>query len=352
VRYCRRISAYIAVVKANAYGHGYAPTVARLMQNGVDAFAVANLKEAEAIREMGGGWPIMILSPLLPQEAEGVVALKVIPTISSPEEAQRYIQIARRHKARIPVQLKVDSGMGRAGVWHTQALALAQQIIHSEQLSLEGIYTHFASADTDLAFTTLQRRRFAKVVNSLPLRPALIHADNSAGFETFPNDPLFTAVRIGRLQFGFPPYRGAMQSRVAVEPILSFYSRLCLIKELPRGASVSYSRTHTLRRRSRVGIVAAGYADGVPTHVSNIASMLVRGQRCPVIGRVTMDMTMLDLTDLPEAQAGDLVTIVGRDQGAEISLIELAQWAGSVPWEILSSITGRVPRLYKMSLGV
>lgn len=344
---------YVAVVKADAYGHGYRQTVARLMQNGVDAFAVANVREGEAIREVGSGWPIIILSPVLPFERPAVVQLGLTPAISNAEEAAAYAQLARKAKKTIAVHLKVDTGMGRSGIWHAQAVALAKKIQKTKGLLLDGIMTHFASADTDAAYTDEQRSRFRAVLDGLGENiPDWVHGDNSAGFETFSDDPRINAIRIGRLQFGLTPYRGKLFSRISVEPVLSFYSRVCSIKTLPKGTPISYNGIHKLKRKSRVGILSAGYADGIPTQMSNRARVIVNGQWAPILGRVTMDMTMVDLTDIPSAKIEDRATLIGNDGDKTITLIEFSAWSDSIPWEVVTSITQRVPRVYRMGLGV
>ena len=178
----------------------------------------------------------------------------------------------------------------------------------------------------------------------------LIHADNSAGLLTMPDKGPFNGVRVGLLQFGVVPF--CTEPSPKVEPVLSFYSRVCSIKSVPKGTPVSYNATYKLRRKSRVGILSAGYADGIPTQLSNRGEVLVRGQRAPILGRVTMDMTLIDLTDIPEAQLEDPVVIIGHDGTETIPLTQFCKWAEAIPWEASTSITGRVPRVYRMGLGL
>ncbi len=346
---------YVAVVKADAYGHGLHQTAARLMHAGADLFAVANLAEAASLRELGPGWPILLLSPLLPDEARHVLDYDVTVTISSAEEVERLDAVARAANRELNVHLKIDTGMGRLGVWHEHAPALYKQIVAATHLRLAGVFTHFSSPDDDPVFTAEQRRRFLAALQAfegIDLSSLFIHADNSAGLETIEVAGPFNAVRIGLLQFGILPHNGALLSQVHAEPVFSFRTRVGLVKQLPAGSTVSYGRTHTLRRDTTVAILTAGYGDGVPRAASNRGQVLIRGKRCPILGRVTMDQTIVDVTDVTGVIAGDEAVLVGRQQDSRIDLAEFSQWADTIPWETLCSVTKRVPRLYRTSLGL
>ncbi len=346
---------YVAVVKADAYGHGLHQTAARLMHAGADLFAVANLTEAAALRELGPGWPILLLSPLLPEEDRFLAEYDLAATVSSADEVARFEAAARAAGREISVHLKIDTGMGRLGVWHEEAPALHAQIVAASHLRLAGVFTHFASPDDDPAFTAEQRRRFLAALEKFPgLDPAalFIHADNSSGLESMPGVSPFNAVRVGLLQFGVLPHSTSLLVQVRTEPVFSFRTRIGLVKTLPRGTSISYGRTHTLARDTRIAILCAGYADGLPRAASNRAQVLIHGQRCPVLGRVTMDQTVVDVTHVPPAAVGDEAVLVGRQNDAEISLAEFSRWADTIPWETLCSVTKRVPRLYRTALGV
>jgi alanine racemase len=346
---------YVAVVKADAYGHGVHQAAARLMHAGADLFAVANVTEAAALRELGPGWPILILSPLLPSEDDALAEGDVAATISSREEVVRFDKLGRASGKTIPVHLKIDTGMGRTGVWHETAPALCADILGAPHLRLAGVFTHFASPDDDAAFTSEQRRRFLAALgkcSGIDPGALFIHADNSSGIETLPGASPFNAVRIGLLQFGVLPHPRSLLAQVRTEPVFSFHTRVGLVKRLPQGTTVSYGRTHTLRRDSTVAVLCAGYADGLPRAASNRASVLIHGVRCPVVGRVTMDQTIVDVTDAPPVTCGDEAVLVGRQRGAEITLTEFSRAAETIPWETLTSVTKRVPRIYKTALGV
>jgi alanine racemase len=346
---------YVAVVKADAYGHGLHHAAAHLMHAGVDLFAVANVSEAAALRELGPGWPILVLSPLLPGEEALLIEHDVAATISSADELERCDAAGRAARQRVSVHLKIDTGMGRAGVWHECAPALYAKIVGSKNVRLAGVFTHFASPDDDLAFTAEQRRRFLAALDLCPnldTAKLFVHADNSAGLETMPGSSPFNAVRIGLLQFGVLPHPNSLLAQVRTEPVFSFHTRVGLVKQLPKGTTVSYGRTYTLRRDTTIAVLCAGYADGVPRAASNRAQVLIRHQRCPVLGRVTMDQTIVDVTDVENVTCGDEVILVGRVGEQEISLTEFSRNADTIPWETLTSVTKRVPRLYKTALGV
>lgn len=337
---------YVAVVKADAYGHGLGPMVRRLMQSGVDAFAVANVEEAAEIRHMGAGWPILVLSPLLPEEIPSLLEEDLIATISTFAEAERLHEAAARRNKNVRAHLKIDTGMGRLGVWHEEAAALCQRIRTLPTIQLSGVYTHFSSADVDPEFTRLQRGRFLNAVARFPTGGFLIHADNSASVALFGSGGPFNAVRVGLLQFGIPPYPKSALGKVRVDPVFSFHTRVGLVKTLPAGTDISYQRTHTLRRKSRIAVLTAGYGDGIPLKLSNRGEVLIRGRRCPILGRVTMDQTIVDVTDAGPAEIGDRVDLIGGDGESAIAVQEFSEKAESIPWETLCSITKRVTRVY------
>ncbi len=343
---------YISVVKADAYGHGIHPTAARLMQSGVDVFAVANVQEASEIREMGSGWPILILGPLLAEEDESLIDLNLIPTLSSENELERLKNLSQKHQKRIAVHLKIDSGMGRHGIWWQHAKPLISKALATREIKICGALTHFAQP-SDSSFTQEQREKFLEILNETKIHhnpDFLVHADNSSSLRSFDRENIFNAVRIGLLQFGVSPPQGSILADLPVEPVLSFHSRLAMVKSLPKGTTLSYGRQHTLARDSKIGIISAGYGDAIPLPCGNRAFGLINGRSYPLVGRVTMDQTLIDLTDAPtEVEAGQDVTLIGKQDDEEILLTELAKHSNTIPWELLCSITKRVPRLYTKS---
>lgn len=338
---------YVSVVKADAYGHGMPQMVRRLMQSGVDYFAVANVHEAADIRHMGQGWPILVLSPLLPEEDHYLIDYDLIATVSTREEAERFNALGQAHDTSIPIHLKIDTGMGRLGIWHTEAQALLDHVQGLPRLTLAGIYTHFSSADTDRAFTRLQRDRFLAVLAQTDTTGLLIHADNSASLNSLSGESPFNAVRVGLLQLGIPPYPNSVLGQVKVEPVFSFHTRVGIVKELPAGTDISYSRSHRISRHTRIAVLTAGYGDGIPLELSNTGTVLIHGHQCPILGRVTMDQTIVDITDMEfDVQSGDHAILIGRSDGAEITATAFSNAARTIPWEALCSITKRVERVY------
>ena len=348
---------YVAVVKADAYGHGLPQTAARLMHAGADLFAVANLAEAAAIRELSADWPILLLGATLPEEIRYLTEYNVAATVSNAEELANLSAAGIAAQQPISVHLKIDTGMGRLGVWHTEAAELVNKMRSTPGVLLAGIFTHFASADEDQAFTDEQRRLFIGVLKSVPdldLSKLYIHADNSAGLESAQGaGSSFNAVRVGLLQFGVLPHPHSLLARVRTEPVFSFHTRVGLVKSLPAGSSISYGRTHRLAVDTRVAILTAGYGDGLPRACSNRGFVLIQGQRCPILGRVCMDQTIVDLSNVQgEVRTGDQVVLIGSQSDEEIQLAEFSRWSDSIPWETLTSVTKRVPRLYRNTVGL
>ena len=343
---------YIAVVKADAYGHGVNHTVSRLLQCGVENFCVSNVREGAEVRELGRGTGILVLGAVLPDEAHSLFDYDLTAALSSEAEVEHLAALADARHCRLPAHIKIDTGMGRMGVWHERAPDFIRYVLAQPALELRGVFTHFSSADSDPQFTSLQRARFLQALSALPPEllatdRLLIHADNSAGLETFAAGGPFNAVRVGLLQYGLPPVKDSLLARLHTEPVLSFHSRVGLVKTLPAGTTVSYNRTRTLDRETRIALVTAGYGDGVPVSASNRAQVLIRGQRCPLLGRVTMDQTVVDATDLPEISVGDVVTLIGHQGGDAITMSEFCTWADMITWDVFCSITKRVQRVLR-----
>ncbi|MBI5687789.1 MAG: alanine racemase [Verrucomicrobia bacterium] len=341
----------LAVVKADAYGHGLPQIAGALMHGGVDIFGVATLNEALGVRAVGAGWPILLLGSSLPAEVETAVRHNVMPTISSLDEARRFQREAARQQKTLAVHVKVDTGMGRLGFWHEEAVKPIQRIAALPNLRLQGIYTHFPSAEDDAAFSLEQVEKFHAVVRGAGVRIPLRHADNSAGVLNVHAGSrrlgsLFNVVRPGLMMYGIVP--PGLPPVPQLQPTLSFKSRVILVKRIAAGRSVSYGRTFVAQQPMRVAIIGAGYGDGYSRDLSNRGEVLIRGHRCPVLGRVTMDQTIADVSDarFRDLAPGEEVALVGRQGRDCITAVELAAWAGTIPWEAMTSITKRVPRVY------
>ncbi len=342
----------MTVVKADAYGHGLKPIAALLMQSGTDIFGVANLTEARHIRTVGKGWPILMLGACLPEEVALAVKDEVRPTISSLAEAKAFQAAASKAHQVLPIHLKVDTGMGRLGAPVAQAEELVAQLLRFSALRLEGIYTHFCSVEDDAEFSRLQATQFQQLLARLHangISPALVHANNSGALLHEP-DTMFNLVRPGLLVYGvLPP--GQRQStsglRYRIRPALSWKCRVSLAKEIPKGTALSYGRTFIALRKMRVATLTAGYGDGYVRAGSNRAQVLIGGKRCRIIGRITMDQMLADISRVPEVHSGDEAVLIGEQGNQQISAQELAEHFDTVPWEVLTNIAYRVPRIYR-----
>jgi len=327
----------LAVVKANAYGHGTEP-VARALAHDVAAFGVANLFEARAVSAAGTGRDIMLLSPCLPSEREAAVAEGFIVTVSSAEEAGEF---AACGDAR--VNFKVDTGMGRVGAWWSRAEQELRRI--AGKVRIHSISTHLPCADEDEEFTRGQLEGFDRLAGTLrQVAPgAKIHSLNSAGILKFP-EYAAEIVRAGLVLYGISPLP---EFQSECRPALAWKARVTLVKELPAETGVCYGRTFLTTRPTRTAVLAVGYADGFPRQVSGKgACVLIRGTRCPVLGRVTMDQVVVDATAAGEISAGEEAVILGSQDRETIAVGELAAQADTISWDIFTGIKSRVARVY------
>ena len=344
----------ITVVKADAYGHGLKDIARLLMQNGTDIFGVANLAEAEAIRSVGKGWPVLMLGGCLPHEVEAAVRDDVMPTISTLAEARSFSKAAAAQRKIAKVHLKVDTGMGRLGVRAEQAFNLIQRISKLPALQVHGLFTHYSSVEDDASFSRRQGKQFRQLLDALRtagLGVELIHAHNS-GAILLEQDTLGNAVRSGFLVYGIVPEgkrRVPLELKKRLRPALSWKCRVSLVKEIPKGTPLSYGHIFTAPKKMRVATITAGYGDGYLRAGSNRAQVLIQGRRCRVLGRVTMDQMIVNVTRVPGVRTGDEVVLIGRQLREEITATELAAWCGTIPWEILTNITYRVRRVYRGS---
>ena len=342
----------MTVVKADAYGHGLKPIAGLLMQSGTDVFGVANLIEARVIRGVGPGWPVLMLGACLPEEMEQAVKEEVMVTVSSLAEAEALAAVAKRFKRTALAHLKVDTGMGRLGCAPEAAEDLIGRIDALPGVSLVGLFTHFASVEDEFHYTQRQRTVFGKLHNSIETRGRkfeYLHAHNTAAILLEEPGP-YNCVRPGLLVYGVLPV-GRRRLEVAgleqLRPALSLKCRVTLVREVPKGSRLSYGGIYTTTRTTRVATIGAGYGDGYLRAGSERANVLIGGERCPVLGRITMDQMLVDVTKLARVEPGDEVALIGRQGEQELTATEVAQWAETVPWEVLTAITYRVPRVYR-----
>jgi alanine racemase len=342
----------MTIVKADAYGHGLKQIAALLMQSGADVFGVANLNEARAIRGVGSGWPILMLGACLPEEIEPAVRDDIMVTVSSFAEAQAFDDMARTSGKVAKLHLKVDTGMGRLGCPPDEAESLIDQIDALENVELVGLFTHFASVEDEFHYTQRQRTVFGKVLAALEQKGRsfeYLHANNTAAVLLEESDP-YNTVRPGLLVYGVVPFgrrKIETESDFQIRPVLSMKCRVTFLKEVPKGSRLSYGGLYTTTRTTKVATISAGYGDGYLRAGSDRAVVLIQGERCSVLGRITMDQMLVDVTKLREVAIGDEVVMIGSQGDQCLTASEIAQWSDSVPWEVLTVITYRVPRIYK-----
>ncbi len=337
----------LAAVKGDAYGHGAVRCAKVLETAGVEWFGVALVEEGIELREAGIAASILCLGGAGPMGADAAVAYGLTPLISDLGEAARLNAAAKTAGTRINVHVKVDTGMGRLGVpLHHWPLFL-DRIADMDRVSIEGVASHFSESEhPEGSVTTLeQARKFNEALETARRRgvePAIRHIANSGAILQHPEQAL-DMVRPGLLLYGYDP--GFPTPRIPVEPVMSLTTQVLVVRDLPVGVGVSYGGNFVTRRPSRVATLPVGYADGYSRAMSGRAQVLVHGVRAPVLGRICMDMCMVDVTDVPErVQVGDTVVLVGHDGDSSITAYDLAEWASTIPYEILTGFSRRVPR--------
>jgi alanine racemase len=359
-RNCARVRALagsrkvMAVVKADAYGHGAVPVAQSLAECGVDWFGVATVEEALELRAAGIAQPILLLGGLYMSDPAHLIEYRLTPSVSSTARLDTYAQCARRYGQPIEFHLKVDTGIGRLGLPPDRLASFLRHYRELEGLRLTGFFTHLASAEDLVATQTQdQSSRFRAALAELGgagIAPEWIHVSNSAALLAglaFPEN----LVRVGALLFGYclplvmPPDREARELET-FEPILNFKSRVVFLKDVPSGTPLGYGAAFHTRRPSRIATVPVGYADGLSRALSNRGRAIVRDRYAPIVGNISMDLTLLDVTDIPGVDVGDEVMLLGRSDHCSITAVQTAQSLGTVPYEVLCSIGKRVPRLY------
>ncbi len=339
----------LAVVKADAYGHGLVPVARAAVAAGATHFGVATLQEGAILRRAGIGVEVHVLTPLLPSEAEDCARLGLIPYISSRE----FLSALCAVDSPVPPScfVMVDTGMGREGL----SLEEATQLVASPppRIEITGVATHLASADEpEDSLTGVQEARFSRWLAQSPgLRPSLWRSlANSPGMLRVgrpDHGPVLW--RPGALLYGISPYPDAT-CPAGIRPVLSWKARVTLIRDLPAGSTVGYGATATLARRSRIATVAAGYADGLSRRLGNCGVVSIRGYRCPLVGRVSMDQCQVDVTEVPDATLGDTAVLLGCDGPNTLRAEEMAAVIGTTVHEPTTCLSARVPRLYRPAL--
>ena len=346
--------ALYGVVKADAYGHG-AVAVARELAPLCDALAVSLAEEGMELRQAGITCPVLVLGAYYGREHSDMIEASLTPVVYDPGDLERFatsparrrLLSGERHAGALAVHLKADTGMNRLGVQGGELARALAVFAAQPRLQLAGLCTHFACADmADATVTHEQLRHFAAVqaqLRTAGFAPKAVHAANTAATLRF-SQTHFSAVRPGLALYGAVP--GAAVPAEGLSPVLCLRTRVMAMHDVAKGGGVSYGHRFVAQRPSRIAVLPVGYADGYPRHLQ-AAHVLIRGQRAPLAGVVCMDMVMVDVTDVPGASVGDDVILIGRDGGQQITLDDVAGWAGTLNYEIACGISKRVPRIYR-----
>jgi alanine racemase len=339
----------MAIVKANAYGHGAVDSAHALASQGVTRFAVASLDEGIALRQATHSASIVVLGALFEEQMPDLVAHRLTPVVSDRHILPALAKAVRSQPTPYPIHLKFDTGMGRLGFSPEELLSLLDNPILRNPIQVEGIMTHLADADgTDSGFTERQLGLFRAMLEQIRQRGLtlpLMHAANSAAIVRFP-DAHFSLVRPGIMLYGYHTLPPSV-SVPDLQPVLSLRTTIVQLRTMPRGGTVSYNATFVAKRPTRIAVLPIGYADGYSRRLSNRGWVLIQGRRAPIVGLVCMDMIMVDVTDFAQLQVGETVTLIGRQGEESIWADEVADWIDTIPYEVLCGIGSRVPRLYE-----
>lgn len=342
----------LAVVKADGYGHGDV-AVAKAVAQKVTGYAVATLDEAVNLRENGVKKPILVLGYVDPYEFDILVSHEITATVFDVETAQLLADAARVQKKQAHCHIKVDTGMRRIGLEPDEnGIAIVKQITALKELSADGIFTHFAASDeTDKTSAEHQFKLFTDFTGRLEkegIHFTYRHCANSAAVIDMPQVDL-DMVRLGIAMYGMYPSDEVKKEKVELFPALDLKSHVTMVKEIPAGEKVSYGGTFTTTRTTKLATVSVGYGDGYPRALSSKGYILVRGQKAPIVGRVCMDQMMVDVTDIENVTRADIVTLIGKDGDAEITVEEIAALAGTFNYEFVCDLGKRIPRSYYLN---
>ncbi|MBF0484489.1 MAG: alanine racemase [Candidatus Omnitrophica bacterium] len=342
------VTQILAVIKADAYGHGMDEVGKELDNLGVGFFGVSDAPEGIRLRELGIKKPILLFESTLLDQVEVIIDHELMPAVCTLELAKALNEYGRKSKKRVDIHVVIDTGMGRLGVWHKDAFQFIVEVMSMNYLRVMGIMTHFPAADSDRAFTKQQIKILYNLVKRLDREGLIIpyiHAANSMGLASYETHVLNLA-RPGLMLYGLYPHL-SLKKTISLKPVMSVKTRILFLKDVEKGRSISYGRTFYTQKYMKVAVVPIGYHDGYFRALSNKAHMIVNGVRCPVIGRITMDQTMLDVSDVQDFSAGMPVTVIGREGSVEVTADELADLAGTINYEIVCSLGNRLPRIYK-----
>lgn len=338
----------MAVIKANAYGHGAVEIAKTAIKHGVKKLGVASVEEGVELREAGITAPILVFSGLSLNQASLYIENNLEATIFNQIGLLNIEQAARTANKNVIAHIKIDTGMGRVGIGWQNAVKFVEKVAASKRLDLKGVYTHFANSDhLDKSFTHLQLARFNNILKELEQKGIEIpikHTANSGAILDIP-ESWFNMVRPGILIYGYYP-SGTTTESIKLKPALKFKTKVLHIKDVLKGDSISYDRTFLAPKPTRIATIPVGYADGYNRLFSNAGIVLINGEKFPIVGRVTMDLLMVDLGKDKHIQIGDEVVLLGKQKEEEISVYQLSEKINTIPYEIMCSLSSRVPRIY------
>ena len=341
----------MAVVKANAYGHGAVEISRALVQSHVTRLAVASVQEGVALREAGITAEIIVLVDLFDAHIQELVAHRLTPVITEQRLLPTLAKAAAASNRPMAIHIKVDTGMGRLGLSPSELATLFNAFSEWKSLRIEGFMTHLADSDgNDSSHTEHQLKSFRGLLEQVEQRGItipLVHVANSAAIVRYPQSH-FSLVRPGIMLYGYHTLPETVPCP-ELQPVLSLRTTVMQVRTIKPGETVSYNRTFVAKRPSTIAVLPVGYADGYSRRLSNKGFVLIEGKRAPIVGLICMDMTMVDVTDIPSVHVGDSVTLIGRQGQEAIWADEVAGWAGTIPYETLCAIGPRIPRVYSQS---
>lgn len=338
----------LAVVKADAYGHGALPVSLKLERLGVSYLGVAITEEGISLRKDGVKIPILILGGIFQGEEEEIIRQHLTPVIFDMDSLVRLSEMAVKKRKKVNIHLKVDTGLGRLGIPFEQFPAFITKMKGLPNIEVEGLLSHFSMTDREEDYSLAQWMRFQQALDWMRkegFRVRYVHMANSAHLTLFPQYS-GNMVRPGIMLYGAYP-SPKMAKFISLRPVLTLKTRIHFIKAVPEGSRISYGGTFVAPRKSLIATLPVGYADGFHTRLSNQGEVLIRGRRVPVVGKVCMDLTMVDVTDVPGVSKGDEVVLIGQQGKEKITADELANKIGSISYEVLCQIGKRVPRVYR-----
>ena len=335
------------VVKANAYGHGMIPVSKTLIEEGADFLAVSYLEEGIKLRKAGISIPIIILLGISPRDVERAFFYQLTPVIYTIELARAISDVAKEKKMDVPIYVKIDTGMGRLGVFYKEAIQFLNTLKGFPGLEIEGLTSHLAVAESDPSFTKKQINRLKKIikdVKNLGINLKYSHIANSAAAIQY-KESYFQVIRPGLSIYGIYPDE-ALRKKISLKQAMSFKTRIIYLKRLPPRTGISYGHTFITNRETRVAVLPVGYDHGLPRRLSNKGDVLVKGMRSRILGTVCMHLTMIDITNIPGVDMEEEVVILGRQGNEVITAEEIAKKAGTISYDIVCSIGSRNPKKY------